>query len=166
MSQQATSEAVQIRHSGVSLPRQCEHDVVQLIPGANTVRLPIASSKIAAGFPSPAADHMDEDISLDEILIEHPASTYFVRVKGESMKDAHIYEGDVLIVDKSLTPRHDDIVVAVLDGEMTVKRLYLRNGIVRLVPENPDFPVIDIQEGQELTVWGVVTSTIRRFRHA
>lgn len=87
-----------------------------------------------------------------------------VRVRGESMRDVGIFDGNLLVVDKSLTPMHGDIVVAILDEEFTCKKLYCRDGVVKLQPANPDFPEIIPQEGQELRIWGVVTSTVTRFR--
>lgn len=125
--------------------------------------LPLYTSKVEAGFPSPADDYTEGRLSLDEHLVAHRDATFFVRAKGNSMVDAGIFDGSLLVVDRSLNPSIGDIVIAVVDGEMTVKRLAQRNGQYVLKPENPAYPEIHLKEGQELQVWGVVTSTVRRF---
>jgi DNA polymerase V len=102
-------------------------------------------------------------LSLDEHLVQHKEATFFVRAKGNSMVGAGIFDGNLLVVDKSLTPSSGDIVIAVIDGEMTVKRLINRDGKVILKPENSRFKEIELKEGQELQVWGVVTSTVKKF---
>src|SRR5665811_936800 len=124
---------------------------------------PLFGHKVEAGFPSPADDYIEGRLSLDEHLIQHREATFFVRAKGNSMVGAGIFDGDLLVVDRSLTPSSRDIVIAVLDAELTVKRLIRRDGMVILKPENPDFKEIVLKEGQELQVWGVVTSTTKKF---
>lgn len=124
----------------------------------------LAASPARAGFPSPAADHRVVRADLNAELVPHEEATLLIRVKGDSMRDAGIFDGNLLVVDKSLSAQHGDIVVAVLDDEFTVKQLYRKDGMVKLLPAHPDFPVIMPDEGQELRIWGVVTSTIRRFR--
>lgn len=131
--------------------------------GSQSIRLPLCSHKVAAGFPSPADDYIEGRLSLDEHLVQHKESTFFVRAKGSSMVNAGIFDGNLLVVDKSLTPSSGDIVIAVIDGEMTVKRLINRDGKVILKPENSRFKDIELKEGQELQVWGVVTSTVKKF---
>ena len=131
---------------------------------ALTTGLWLAESPTRAGFPSPAADHRVVRLDLHAELVQHEEATMLVRVKGESMRDAGIMDGNLLVVDKSLSAQHGDIVVAVLDDEFTVKQLYRRDGVVKLLPAHPDYPEIVPAEGQELRIWGVVTSTIRRFR--
>lgn len=131
--------------------------------GKQPVRTPLYGHKVEAGFPSPADDYIEDRLSLDEHLIQHRDSTFFVRAKGNSMVGAGIFDGDLLVVDRSLTPSSGDIVIAVLDTELTVKRLIQREGLVILKPENPDFKEIVLKEGQELQVWGVVTSTTKKF---
>lgn len=126
-------------------------------------RLPLFSHKVAAGFPSPADDYIEGRLSLDEHLIPNKDSTFFVRAKGNSMVGAGIFDGDLLVVDKSLTPSSGDIVIAVVDGDLTVKRLIKRGENVILKPENPRFKDIEFKDGQELQVWGVVTSTVKKF---
>jgi DNA polymerase V len=124
---------------------------------------PLFSHKVPAGFPSPADDYIEGRLSLDQHLIQHRDATFFVRAKGNSMVGAGIFDGDLLVVDRSLNPSSGDIVIAVLDAELTVKRLIQRDGLVILKPENPEFDEIVLKEGQELQVWGVVTSTTKRF---
>lgn len=124
--------------------------------------LPLFASPVRAGFPSPADDYVAERLDLNEHLINHREATYFLRVTGSSMVDAGIHEGDLLIVDRSLPPVHRAIVIAVVDGEFTVKRLYRRAGRIRLLAENPDYPPIELGDGQELLIWGVVTNVIHR----
>lgn len=128
------------------------------------VLIPIVQSLLAAGFPSPADDFAVKRHDLNELLITHPAATFMWRVSGLSMIEAGIFDGDVLVVNRALTPAHKDIVVAQVDGEFTVKYLYKRADRVKLVPANPTYPVITFREGQQLIIVGVVTATIKRFR--
>ena len=125
---------------------------------------PLFLSRVPAGFPSPAEDYVECSLDLNEHLIAHREATFFVRVKGHSMTGAGIRDGDLLVVDRALEAASGDIVVAVVDGELTVKRLSRRGGTVRLLPESPGFAPIEFKDGQELTVWGVVTSVIHRVR--
>jgi DNA polymerase V len=136
------------------------HEVRLPAPVAINCKIPLFSSKVAAGFPSPADDYIDKWLDLNELLVPEKESTFFVRVKGESMLEANIHPGDLLIVDRSREAKDGDIVIAVLDGELTVKRLSLIGGAVSLVPANPMFPVIVLKEGQELMVWGIVTHSV------
>jgi DNA polymerase V len=126
--------------------------------------LPFARGKVKAGFPSYADDFGCKPIDLTEILVKHPQATFMLRASGDSMRDAGIFDGDALVVDKAIKPRHDHIVVAVVDGEFTVKRLYERAGRIRLRAANPTFADIIPSEGQTIEVWGVVTSTIKQFK--
>lgn len=126
--------------------------------------LPVAGAPVRAGFPSPADDYLDDTISLDGYLISDPAATFLVRVRGDSMRGAGIDEGDLLVVDKGLTPNHGDIVIAVVDGEFTVKRLHNLRGRCALIAENPAYPPITLHPGQEMQVWGVVTGAVKKFR--
>jgi DNA polymerase V len=125
---------------------------------------PLFSSKVAAGFPSPADDYIERDLSLDEHLIRNRIATFFVHVKGDSMRDAGIQDGNLLVVDKSITPKHGSIVVAEVNREMTVKRLYKRRGEIKLQAANPAYPDIPIQPEGEVVIWGVVTHAIHSFR--
>ncbi|ANT64963.1 MULTISPECIES: LexA family protein [Prosthecochloris] len=126
--------------------------------------LPFAESEVVAGFPSPADDHLDISLDLNQALIRHPAATFYARVKGSSMIDAGIEEGDLLVVDKALEPKDGDIAVCFLDGEFTVKRISLREGEVCLVAANRDFPEIRVSGESDLVIWGVVTYVIHRAR--
>ena len=122
--------------------------------------LPFYESKVSAGFPSPADDFQENRLDLNEHLIQHPASTFFVRATGMSMIKAGIYPNDILVVDRSLSPRHGKVVIAVVDNDLTVKRLYQKNGVTKLLPENDDFDPIEIQEDTDLRIWGIVTNVI------
>jgi DNA polymerase V len=117
---------------------------------------------VDAGFPSPADDHLEGSIDLNEELIRNKVATFCVRVQGESMRDAGIHSGDVLVVDRSVTPADRQIVVAMIDGEFTVKRFRKYAGKVFLEAANSDFPSIQIGENQELVIWGAVTYIIHR----
>jgi DNA polymerase V len=136
-----------------------------LLPKENAKELlvPIFSSRVQAGFPSPADDHMDETLDLNTHLIQHKESTFFVRAQGESMLGVGIYPGDILIVDRSVTAKSGKIVIAVVDSEFTVKRLHKYKGKITLKAENTDFDDINIKEGSELIIWGVVTSVIHQY---
>ena len=135
-------------------------DLVQVDPG----RTPVSSllGTIAAGFPSPAEDHAVKRIDLDEVLIKHPLSTYLMRVRGASMREAGIDDGDVVLVDKVVKPVHGQVVVAVIDNEFTVKHLWMRGSNVKLQAANPTYPDIVPRDGQTIEVWGVVTTVIKR----
>jgi DNA polymerase V len=122
--------------------------------------LPLYSSKIRAGFPSPADDYVEQKLDLNTFLIDHPASTFFVRVQGESMIGAGIFNNDLLIVDRSIEPANGRIIIAVVDQEFTVKRFYKIGQAVHLVPENKDFETIILSHEDQFSVWGVVTNVI------
>ena len=145
------------------MPYSLHQTILAPTIGRQPVLTPLFGHKIEAGFPSPADDYIEGRLSLDEHLIQHRDATFFVRAKGNSMVGAGIYDGDLLVVDRSLTPSSGDIVIAVLDAELTVKRLIKRDGMVILKPESPDFKEIVLKDGQELQVWGVVTSTTKKF---
>jgi len=117
---------------------------------------------IAAGFPSPAQDYMDLTLDLNKELIKHPAATFYGRVKGTSMKDAGIDDGDILVIDRSLEYRNNMTAVCFIDGEFTVKKLKLKDGKVFLVPANDEFEPIEITEENEFIVWGIVTYVIKK----
>ena len=121
--------------------------------------LPLFLDRVACGFPSPAQDYVESRLDLNKLLIAHPSATYFVRVSGHSMTDANINEGDLLVVDSSLTAAHGDIVVAAVDGEFTVKKLRTRPAI-QLVPMNPKFAPITFSNEEALEIFGVVTFII------
>jgi DNA polymerase V len=122
--------------------------------------LPLYGSRIAAGFPSPADDHLEDTLDLNEHLIRHPAATFFVKVQGDSMIKAGIHHGDTLVVDRSQEAKSGSVVIAVVNGELTVKRLKIEGGRVWLMPENPNYAPLEIKEGMELVIWGVVMHVI------
>ena len=130
-------------------------------PGSS-LRIPLLTAIVDAGFPSPADDHLERSINLNEELIRNNAATYCVRVLGESMRDAGIHSGDVLVVDRAVTPSNKQIVIAMIDGEFTVKRFRKYGEKLFLEAANPDFPSIQIGENQELVIWGVVTYIIHK----
>ena len=123
--------------------------------------LPLYLSRIKAGFPSPADDYLDKKLDLNEHLIKHPASTFFVKVKGDSMVGAGINSGDMLIVDRYIKARNKKIVVAILNGDFTVKRFHEKGDKQYLMSENPEYQPIEITEGMDFEVWGVVIHVIR-----
>jgi DNA polymerase V len=133
-------------------------------PNPSTIKRPLVSSHVKAGFPSPADDYIEEWLSIDEDLIDHKEATFFVRAVGDSMIGAGILDGTRLVVDRSLEPRDGDIVVAVIDGDFTVKRLEQRRGKIRLLAENPSYPPIEFKEGQEMTIWGVMVGYYHKAR--
>lgn len=123
---------------------------------------PLMVHSVRAGFPSPAGDYVERRIDLNRELIRHPEATFFLRAQGSSMVNAGISDGDTLIVDRAIDPNHDHIVIATVDGEFTVKRLHRRGGQIMLIAESPDFPPIELSDGQEMAIWGVVTHIIKK----
>jgi DNA polymerase V len=124
--------------------------------------LPFLVAKISAGFPSPADDYIDKKLDLNELLIKHPSATFFVRVSGDSMIDAGINSGDILIVDRALEPAENRIVIAALNGELTVKRMRKINGRIYLIPENAAYDPIEVIPEMQFEVWGVVSHVIHQ----
>ena len=122
--------------------------------------LPLYLSRIKAGFPSPADDYLDKKLDLNEFLIKHPASTFCVKVKGDSMIGAGINSGDILIVDRSLEPKDKRIVVAVVNGDFTVKRISKKGNKLSLLAENDKYSPIEIKDGMDFEIWGVVVHVI------
>ena len=122
--------------------------------------LPVFLGRLPAGFPSPADDYIEGKLDLNRHLIKHPAATFFVRVSGDSMIDAGIHSGDLLVVDRSLDAVDGNVIVAALDGELTVKRLSKRGEILRLLPANTDYQPIEILTQQTFEIFGVVTTVI------
>ncbi len=125
-------------------------------------RLPLYLTPVAAGFPSPADDYVEQKLNLHTHLVRNPAATFFLRAQGESMINAGIHDGDLLVVDRSLEAAHNRVVIAALDGELMVKRLVRRQGRVWLLPENPDYPEVDITEREHVHIWGVVSYVIHK----
>lgn len=125
--------------------------------------IPFYSGPVQAGFPSPAQDYVERTLDLNELCIKHPNATFFVRVCGDSMIEAGIFDGDVLVVDRSIDAEHGDIVVAAIGGEFTVKELCLRP-LLQLLPRNPNYQPICFRDGDELNIFGVVTNVIRQMK--
>ena len=124
------------------------------------LHLPLAGERVAAGFPSPADDYVEVGIDLNDQLIRHPTSTFFLRVSGDSMTGAGIHDGDLLVVDRSLDPRPGRVVVAVLDGGFTLKRLARHQGRLRLEAANPDYPPLELEGCGDMQIWGVAIHVI------
>lgn len=116
---------------------------------------------VQAGFPSPAEDYAAKAIDLNDVLVRHREATFLMRVRGPSMREAGIDDGDTVLVDRAIKPAHGHVVVAVVDNEFTVKRLWKRGGRIRLQAANPTYPDIVPKDGQTVEVWGVVTNTIK-----
>ena len=129
-----------------------------------SIQTPLYSTKVAAGIPTMSDDHLEDSLDLNEYLVERPQSTFMLKVEGESMNGVGILPDDILIVDRSEKPKHNKIVIAALDGELTVKRLYRKAGDLKLLPENPDYPEIEIRRESDLVIWGVVIGSFRRFQ--
>lgn len=125
------------------------------------VLVPMVGQTVHAGFPSPADDFIEEMIDLNQVLIQNPTATFLWRVVGDCMIDVKIFPGDVVVVDRSLSPKHRNIVLAIIDGEPTLKRLNRRGGVMVLHNENSKLPPYLISEGTEVSIWGIVTATIR-----
>ncbi len=145
-------------HSDGAVPRMA----VKVIPLRKLRHsLPLYGS-VSAGFPSPAEDYLEEFLDIGDYLVKNPTATFFVRVQGDSMIEASIHPGDILVVDRSLPASHGSIVIAVLNGEFTVKRLQQRGGQVKLVPANRAYPPISVGVDDAFRVWGVVAHVLHR----
>jgi DNA polymerase V len=136
---------------------------VSKLEAGETSTVPLYLSRVSAGFPSPVGEYVESNIDLNDWLIRNKLATYIVRVEGDSMI-GEIHPEDRLIVDRSLEPKHGDVVIACIDGEMLVKRLIVENGRHFLVAENPHYPVIELNGDREFVIWGVVTHSIHRLR--
>lgn len=130
---------------------------------AQNIQLPLYFSNVSAGFPSPADDYIESALDLNKFLVKNPPATFMVRVSGDSMIEAGINHGDILVVDRSINATHGKIVVAVIEGELTVKKLHITKDECLLIPENASYSPIKISSEQKLHVWGVVTGVVRRF---
>jgi DNA polymerase V len=141
-----------------------ESEELEFYSAENTteLKIPLFESGVSAGFPSPADDYLDLPIDLNEFLIKHPAATFYVRVKGNSMEGAGIRNGDLLIVDRAEEPRNKSIVLGVIDGEFTVKRIKKKGSDLYLMPDNPEFKPIKIDNNMDFQVWGVVTYVVHK----
>lgn len=129
----------------------------------SSLQLPILTCRVAAGFPSIADDLDHARLSLDDLLITHPLASFFFEVSGRSMEGAGIFDRDLVLVNRALRPVHGNIVLAQVDSDFTVKYLHTRRGRAELVPANPTFPTLQLADGQQLVVCGVVTAAIKRF---
>jgi DNA polymerase V len=134
-------------------------------PNLQQLALPLLAGRVPAGFPSPAADYAEATLDLNEHLIRRPASTFFIRITGDSMIGAGVHDGDLAIVDRSIEAHSGHVVVAVVDGEMTIKTLRRRDGATFLEAANPAYQPIAIAADAELEIWGVVTTTIHAMRN-
>ena len=121
-------------------------------------------AQVRAGFPSPAEDFQVQRIDLMKELVRHPQASYLLRIRGDSMRDVGIFDGDVVLVDKAITPRSGQVVVAVVDGEFTCKNLQLRAGRIKLKAANPIYPDIIPTDSQTVEIWGVVVAAIKQFQ--
>ncbi len=147
-------------------PASPDVEVVSITPfeSADLLCIPFFESRIPAGFPSPADDHLDTCLDLKDLVVEHPAATFFARVEGDSMIEAGIHSGDVLVVDRALEPAGNRVVVAVIDGEFTVKRIKKIKDRLFLVPENADLAPMEVSPETEFAIWGVVTYVVHPIR--
>lgn len=131
--------------------------------GKSKNQIPLYSSRPQAGFPAPGDDHIERVLDINDLVVKNPASTFFVRVEGDSMIGAGIFSGDVLVVDRSLTPKNESIVVAAVYGEMVVKRLVVRGGTHALASENSEYEPIVVTNNDDCFIWGVVVGSVRSF---
>ena len=145
----------------IRIPISKIDSVMNFINNSN-ISLPLYSSKVPAGFPSPADDHMEGKLDLNTHLVKHPTATFFVKASGDSMLGAGIHAGDILVVDRSLEPRKGKVVIAAVDGQLTVKRLQKKGSKTFLVPENKKFRSIELNENNDVKIWGVVTNVIHK----
>ena len=133
---------------------------VKLAENPRAFKVPLFNHTIRAGFPSPADDYVADTLDLNEHLMPRKEATFLVTVSGDSMIGLGIHNGDILVVDRSLIPANGKVVIAVLDGQFTVKTLEKKRGKIRLMPANPEFEPIEMKDEQELQIWGVVTNVI------
>lgn len=125
--------------------------------------LPFVVNGISAGFPSPADDFLDINIDLNNYLVKNPSTTFYGKVRGDSMIDAGIHDGDLLIIDKSLSPQNNKVAVCFIDGEFTVKRIKIEKDLIWLIAENKNYPPIKVTEANDFIIWGIVTNVIKEF---
>lgn len=138
------------------------HQVAELPEqGLSTVRVPLLGQTLCAGFPSPADDFLEDALDLPRWLVPNSPATFLWQISGESMRNAGIFDRDLACVDRSLRPGHGSIVVAAIDGQMSIKRLVIEGNVARLAFENADLPAFAVEELAEAQIWGVVTFSIR-----
>ncbi|MBA3036641.1 MAG: translesion error-prone DNA polymerase V autoproteolytic subunit [Desulfobacterium sp.] len=135
-------------------------DIIYIPDITTKCERPLFMVPVTAGFPSPAEDYIEGKLDLNKYLIKHPAATFFVKVAGDSMIDAGIHPGDILIVDRAIEPADRKVVIAVIEGELTVKRIRMIKGKIYLMPENENYKPIEIEKEMKFDVWGVVTNVI------
>ena len=147
-----------------SLPIKSDGSISEIwfADDSRSIELPYYDTRVQAGFPSPAEDHLEQRLDLNTLVIETPSATFFVRVAGESMREIGITDGDILVVDRSIESWENRIVVAVIDSEFTIKRFTTQNETVVLEAENPDYPAIKITPEMDFSVWGVVSWTLKK----
>lgn len=126
------------------------------------IQIPLIKEGVSAGFPSPAADFMENSIDLNKALTKNPLATFYIKVKGNSMVDAGISDQDVLVVDRSLEPQNNKIAICFIDGEFTVKRIQVEKDCLYLMPENATYSPIKVTEENQLVIWGIVTYVIKK----
>lgn len=148
----------------VQLEQVLSEQIYKLLADPPPCLLPLYMVPVVAGFPSPAEDYLEGKLDLNQYLVRHPSATYYVRVSGDSMQGAGIYSGDLLVVDRSLSPQDGNIVIAVVNGELTVKRLRREDEHLLLVAENSCCPPLEISEHTDLQIWGVVTCAVHIFQ--
>ena len=139
-------------------------DIYAPIENREILERPLFETSVSAGFPSPARDYIENSLDLNELMVPNPASTYFMKVDGYSMIGANICPGDIVVVDRSLNVSNNKIIVAVLDGEMTIKRLKMINNEYWLYPENNNYRPVKVDSWMDFIVWGIVTWVIHRAR--
>jgi DNA polymerase V len=145
----------------IRVPEDMIPDIENFIRGYG-YELPLYGCNVSAGSPAPADDYIEDKVDLHKYLVSNPESSFLVKATGDSMIDAGIYSGDVLVVDRSVKPSHGKVVIAAIDGQLTVKRFYNKNGETYLQAENPDYSDIELQENNDLIIWGVVTSVLTK----
>lgn len=145
----------------IRIPKSMVEEVLEYIETQGH-QLPLYSCSVQAGFPSPADDYIEGKLDLNKHLIKHPTATFFVRVAGMSMIKAGIHPGDILIVDRSIEANNGKIIIAAVDGQLTVKRLHKSSNGIYLMPENDDYEPIKITEGNDVKIWGVVTNVLHQ----
>ncbi len=134
--------------------------LTELIEDQEKYLLPLLTTRIPAGFPSPATDYIEDRINLNEYIVTHPSATFYYWVEGNSMIEAGIFDGDLIVVDNSIKPKNNDIVLGVINGEITLKQIKMSDGKIFLAPKNPEFKPIEITDGMNFTVRGVIVCNI------
>jgi DNA polymerase V len=155
-----------IMETQMNPPKATLSQAPQVLAAHSACEFKLLSHRISAGFPSPAADYAEEGLDLNSYLVQNKPATFMFTVQGDSMMGAGICDGDKVVVDKALKPKHKDIVVAVVEDEYTIKRLYQLRGKTELQPENPSYEPITFHEGSQLQIWGVVVGVVRKYSHA